>query len=174
MLVHYFVEVDRPFEETATVLLKLLGGLSEAADISYREGEELRAQVGINCPRVHKTVRLEVGEPLGRADQTTIPLHWEAVGATGLFPTMDADLTLAKVGPRITQLSFRGSYEPPLGTLGLALDRTLHRIAEVTVKRFTDRLGSALVAWPPEMPVASDPSSVPPGHVGNMPTSGST
>jgi hypothetical protein len=160
MLVYYFVEIARPFGEAAAVLSNLLGGLSEAADISYREGEELRAEVGIAHPRVYKTVRLEVGDAISRPDQTTIPLHWEVIGGTGLFPAMDADLTLAKMGPRISQLSFRGSYEPPLHSLGAALDRILHRIAEATVKRFTDRLGTAVEAWPPEPPAKPGPMRI--------------
>jgi hypothetical protein len=166
MLVYYFAEVSRPYEEAESVLFKLLGGLSEAADIAYREGEDLRAQLGIHSQGFHKTVRLDVGEPLRREGQTTIPLRWEATGATGLFPAMQADLTLARLGPRISQLAFSGSYDPPLGALGLVLDRTLHRIAEATVKRFTDRLGAALVAWPPStpagFPVVAD-SSTPDG-----------
>lgn len=155
MLVYYFVEVARSFEDAESVLFKLLGGLSEAADIAYRQGEELRAQLGPHHAGPHKTVRMHVGEPLRREDQTTIPLRWEATGAATLFPSMQADLTLARLGPRITQLAFSGSYDPPFGAVGIALDRTLHRIAEATVKRFTDRLASALVAWPPSVPLGS-------------------
>ena len=153
MLVYYFVEVPRSFEDTESGLFELLDGLSEAAGIAYREGEELRAQLGLHAPGLHKTVRMDIGEALHREDQTTIPLRWEATGATSLFPAMRADLTLARLGPRITQLAFSGSYDPPLGAMGLALDRTLHRIAEATVKRFTDRLASSLVARAPSMPL---------------------
>jgi hypothetical protein len=155
MLVYYFVEIRRPFEESEPILLKLLDGFSEAADIAYREGEELHAQIGLRSPTFRRTVRLHVGAPLRGEDETSIPLTWEATGFSRLFPSMNADLTLARLGPRITQLAFSGVYDPPLGAFGEALDRrTLHRVAEATVKRFTDRLGSAVYAWPQAVPTA--------------------
>lgn len=149
MLVYYFVEIDRPFEEAEPILLRLLEGASDAADIAYREGEALRAQIGFGQPRIHKTVELRLGQALRGENQTSIPLAWEATGPTRIFPSMTADLTLARLGPRISHLALSGAYEPPLGALGKAVDRlTLHRLAEATVKRFTDRIASAVYAWP--------------------------
>jgi hypothetical protein len=115
MLVYSFVEVARPFEEAEPILEKLLDGASEAADIAYRRGEELLAEVGPYRRFLAKTVRVDTGEALRAEGETTIPLTWEATGAPGLFPRMEADVVLARMGPRHSHLSFRGSYEPPFG-----------------------------------------------------------
>ncbi|MGH9197747.1 MAG: hypothetical protein ACRD1T_18640, partial [Acidimicrobiia bacterium] len=115
MFVYYFVHVDRSFDEAKRVTLGLLDGFAEAADIAYREGEELRMRAGIGTKGIAKTVRLGVGSPFQHNGEVAIPLDWEATGSSGLFPTMDGELVLASIGPRMTQISFRGSYRPPLG-----------------------------------------------------------
>ena len=58
-----------------------------------------------------------------------------------------ADLVAARLVDNETQLSLRGSYTPPLGWVGEALDRALlHRVAESTVKEFVDRIASYTAA----------------------------
>jgi hypothetical protein len=60
---------------------------------------------------------------------------------------MEADLKIEPLGPDLTQLSFEGSYEPPLGVPGAALDRwALHRVAEASVKNLVDRVAQDLDA----------------------------
>lgn len=150
MFVYYFLHVDRPLPEAQPILLKLLDGISEAADIAYREGESLLMKAGPESRQVAKTVRLMVGTPLVLEEfETVIPLSWEATGTPGLFPKLDAELRLASVGPHLCKLSLQGSYQPPLGALGRVLDRALlHRVAEATIKHFVDRVGAAIVGWP--------------------------
>jgi hypothetical protein len=143
MLVYYIVEVDAPFAEAEKALLKQLAALSGSARLAYREGERLGAKVGLAAPFA-KTVRIDVGEPIRSEDHTIVPLTREATGPTGLFPKMEADLLLAPLGVDYSHLSFRGSYDPPFGLLGEAIDRILHRVAEGTVRRFTDRLAASL------------------------------
>ena len=58
---------------------------------------------------------------------------------------MLADLIVAPLGSTRAQLTFRGSYDPPLGPVGEVLDRALlHRVAESSVKAFMDRIANAL------------------------------
>lgn len=148
MFVYYFVHIDRPLEEVEGILPKLLDGMAEAADIAYREGERLLSKVGPGGP-VAKSVHLRVGSPARRGETTAFPLAWEATGTPGLFPRMEAEIVLAPLGPRLTRVTFEGSYSPPLGAVGRGLDRVLlHRVAEATVKHLVDRIGSALVGWP--------------------------
>ncbi len=147
MFVYYFVHVSRPFVEVEARLMDRLSLLGRFADAAYREGEQLRDKIGLGKDRqvVAKTVQLMVGTPLRAASQTTIPFAWEATGTPGLFPRLDADLVVAGVGPELCQLALRGSYAPPLGTLGRALDRAvLHRVAEASVKSFVDRIAEAV------------------------------
>lgn len=143
MFVYYFVHVRRPFNQVETSLLAHLNHLGPFADAAYREGEDLRDKVGLSRdhPVVAKTVQLLSGTPLRGAQQTTIPFAWEATGTPGLFPKLDADLIVAAVGPELSQIAMRGTYAPPLGPLGRALDRAvLHRVAEASVKSFIDRV----------------------------------
>jgi hypothetical protein len=76
-----------------------------------------------------------------------VPLEWWATGTPALFPRMEAELTVADMGGDLTQVRFQGSYEPPLGTVGRILDRTLlSRFAEASVKDFVDRVIAILAA----------------------------
>lgn len=151
MFIYYFVHVSRPNDESRRILLRLLDGISEAADIAYRKGESLLMKAGPEPGPVAKTVRLTVGIPLVLEDETVIPLSWQATGVTRLFPKLEAELRLAPVSDRVSKLSLQGSYQPPLGALGEALDRAvLHRVAESTIKHFVDRIGQAVVGWPQE------------------------
>jgi hypothetical protein len=149
MFVYYYVHLDRAPEEAEPVVSRLLDGVSEAAEIAYREGEELRMRAGIGGRTPAKTVRVEVGPTVHLNGAAAVPLTWEATGASGLFPRMEGELILAPLGPGNTQISFRGTYKPPLGAVGEVLDRALlHRVAEATVKNFVDRVRHAIVDWP--------------------------
>lgn len=78
-----------------------------------------------------------------------MPLKWSATGPTVLFPVMEADLEIAPLGAHQSQLSFSGSYDPPLGSVGRQLDRLLlHQLAEATVRALLKRLVSELLVEP--------------------------
>jgi hypothetical protein len=154
MFVQYFSHVERSHDEVERALLAAVDQLPRWAEGAYRSGEALRARIGpkTDPPLIAKTVRLEVGTPVRGEETATVPLAWEAAGTPGLFPRMSADLVVAPLGVDMTEVRFRGSYEPPLGTIGRALDRAwLHRLAEASVKNFVDRIVAA-VAKPPEEP----------------------
>jgi len=140
MFVQYFGVVERPFADVSRALLAMTNGMSRSATVAYRNGEALMARLS-GPGVVAKTVVLEVGAPIQDADRTSLPLAWWATGTPGLFPTMEADLTAAPMGPDITQVAFQGTYKPPLGIVGHVLDRALlHRFAESSVKDFVDRI----------------------------------
>lgn len=109
------------FEESKDIVLGLLDGISEAADIAYREGEQLRMRAGVGSKVIAKTVELQIGSAFHNNGEVAIPLRWEATGPTGLFPTMEAELILGRLEPRF---------------------------AEATVKHFVDRVGAAVIGWP--------------------------
>lgn len=147
MFIYYYAQVHQPFEKVEDRVCRLLSDLTGWADAAYRDGEELRARVGVGGKRgiIAKTVTLAVGRPVRTPHQTTIALSWKATGAPGLFPLMNADLTVARVGSDLAQLGFSGSYEPPGGAVGQAIDGALlHRIAESSVKGFVDRIAEGV------------------------------
>lgn len=140
----YFGVVERPFAEVEAGLVHMGDGLGDSAAVAYRHGEDLLASI-VGPGGIAKTVRLEVGEPLRAETRVSLPLSWTATGPSSLFPTMHADLSITSMGPSLTQVAFHGSYTPPLGVVGRLLDRAvLHRLAELSVKDFVDRVIAAL------------------------------
>jgi hypothetical protein len=147
MFVYYYGHVPGGAGEVGEVLLDVLRNRPEMADIAYRQAEELRTRVGPGFP-LAKAVRLEVGEPILGPGDIRITVSWVATGASGLFPRLDGELVVSEVGSELTQIVFRGSYDPPLGGVGEAVDRVLlHRLAEATVKRFVDAVIAAVSDW---------------------------
>lgn len=145
MFVQYFGLVSVSFEIAERRLLGLIDGLGESADLAYRHGEDLLARIGGGEGKVAKTVVLDLGQPTRGDTQTTLPLSWWATGTPFLFPTMDAELVLASMGPELTQVGFQGTYKPPIGPVGRVLDNMVfHRYAEASVKHFVDRVVEGL------------------------------
>jgi hypothetical protein len=144
----YFVEIPMPAEDVLAAIVGAPDRLAGLATGAAEHGEGLLAEVGFgSVVRVHRRVSIEVHEPISLATTTVLPLRWEVEGvAPGLFPSMDADLEIAPLGPVTTQVAISARYTPPLGTLGRAIDRAvLHRVAEATLKDFMDRLRAALL-----------------------------
>lgn len=145
MFVQYYGIVERPFVEVEHQLLDLGDALAGPADSAYRLGERLVVKIGGGG--VAKTVLLDLKTPLRGAGTTSVPVEWWATGTPGLFPRMEAELTVAEMGDTLTQVRFQGTYQPPLGPVGRVLDRTLFgRFAEASVKDFVDRVIAILTA----------------------------
>lgn len=149
MFIRYFLDLPMPFETLETALLAepetWLPGLARDAE---SRGERLLAEVGFavdDAHRLDKRVEIALGEPLRIPTKTILPMTWRATGVEGLFPSLEADLEVASLGPSRTQLSISARYRPPMGALGRALDRALlHRVAEATAKDFLDRVAEAV------------------------------
>ena len=150
MFIRYYLELSLPFEDVEEGLLAdpqvwLPGVAGEAQDM----GEQLLGEVGFSFEddrRLSKEVHIELGPPHRMPGKTLLPLSWKATGPERLFPSLDADLEIAALGWSRTQLSISARYRPPLGAVGKALDRVLHRVAEATIKDFLDRVGEGIGA----------------------------
>jgi hypothetical protein len=60
-----------------------------------------------------RLARVKFLPPVERPDTTTVGLRWEASDAmTGLFPVLDADITLALASEHTTTLTLSGVYRP--------------------------------------------------------------
>ena len=97
-----------------------------------------------------KLVEVHCRDLTATSDSAGLALRWEATGpGGGLFPALDADITLAPVGEHATVLALAGTYRPPLGAVGAVLDRAvLYRVASATVRDFLSRVADA-IAHPP-------------------------
>lgn len=146
MFVHYFTHVPLNVSEVEKRLDQFMNDLPEMADVAYREGEELRAKVGPWVEGFAKEVQLEIGNAEIHRTGIAYPITWTAVGATGLFPKLNAELLLAHVGRNLTRIALEGTYEPPLGFVGKMADRAiLGRYADAAVRNWLDKLAEALV-----------------------------
>ncbi|MFO7549504.1 MAG: hypothetical protein R6X29_11650 [Acidimicrobiia bacterium] len=145
MLVRYYVDVDRSLEEVERKLDVSRGDLGAWAAAAYREGEQVRARIGFGPGPLSKTVEMIIGDPMHGTETVTYPIVWRASGPVGLFPSMDAELVLAAMGPDRTHITFQGRYEPPLEAVGKLIDRAaMHRVAESTVRHLVERLAASL------------------------------
>lgn len=146
MFIEYSTKVKSGLADVEKSLDAIRANLEEWADVAYREGEHLRARVGPSAGFARE-VKLDIGIAEIHAYGLVYPVEWTAAEAALLFPDLTADLILSSRGHDVTELTLKGTYQPPLGTLGKLADRTvLHRVAEATVKDWMDRLAAALSA----------------------------
>ena len=96
-----------------------------------------------------KTVEIQSVPAYQRGSTTVVPLRWVATGALGgAFPVLDANLELTAEGSG-TELLVVGSYRPPFGAIGAAIDRlVLHGVAQATVRRFAAQLADVAAGDP--------------------------
>jgi hypothetical protein len=156
MFVRYFVELPVEPERVVAVLShdprEWLPGLARDA---HRRGDALLAEVGFGeRVRIEREVSAQLSSPIRSSSKTVFPLRWEASEHPGFFPSLDADLEVAPLGPGRSQLAISARYVPPFRTLGRALDRAiLSRVAEATVKDFLDRVAESMLRPPGERAV---------------------
>jgi hypothetical protein len=143
-----YVVVARRFEEVGAQIAKGAGNwLPDMANDATGDGEKLLSELGFDLGkrRVARRIKVEIGAPKASAGLIFMPIRWRAATEAGLFPTLDGELEIASIGSARTQLGLSANYEPPLGVLGKIADRALfHRVAEVTVKDFLERIGERL------------------------------
>jgi hypothetical protein len=141
------VVMDVSFAVARARLADLMGKelLRSASEDAYGAGITGLARVGPlglgKVVQVHARPLAETGGHAGLA------IRWEATGpGGGLFPALDADITLVRTG-QTTLLVLAGVYRPPLGPLGVALDRAaLHGVAAATVRNFLGRLAASITS----------------------------
>jgi hypothetical protein len=128
--------------------LALSGMLASASEDAYGEGVTELVRVGPlgAGPVTSKLVEVRFRNLLEHGDEAGLAVRWEATGASGaLFPALDADVTVTPADGQSAMLRLAGSYRPPLGALGTALDRALlHRIATATIRTFLNRIAAAI------------------------------
>ena len=142
-----FDYVNQPFEPVREALLADARGIfSRATNVASARTQRIASALRLNVAGIEigKEIEIEVcgsfenERPAPAAGhETHIELRWSAVGDATLFPTMTADLAIYPLSSRETQLDLTGSYEPPLGFLGGAIDALVgHRVAEACVHQF--------------------------------------
>ena len=144
--VRSFEYVNHPYERVREALLSdTLGTFRSATRAAADRVSSVAAALRANVAglEVSTEIDISVGETeetprkLGRPPSLHIPSEWKARTRPRLFPLMQARLSVYPLTGSETQLDFEGSYEPPLGPVGSAIDAALgQRIAEASVHRF--------------------------------------
>jgi hypothetical protein len=129
--------------------------LDAASEQSYGDGITVLLRVGPlgSVSGVSRLVEARFRDLVMHGDMAVLTLRWEASGqGGGLFPALDADITLVPADADTTKLRLDGTYRPPLGAFGERLDRAiLHRVATATIQSFVAQVATAI----------TDPASVP-------------
>jgi hypothetical protein len=89
--------------------------LLDASRVAYEEGLTSLIRTGPTSADAAESrlARVKFLPPVERPDTTTVGLRWEASDpATGLFPVLDADITLAVASEHTTTLTLSGVYRP--------------------------------------------------------------
>jgi hypothetical protein len=154
------VVLDVSFAVARARLADLMGKelLRSASEDAYGAG--ITGLVRVGPLGLGKVVRVHVRQLAETGRHAGLAIRWEATGpGGGLFPALDADITLVRAG-QTTLLVLAGVYRPPLGPLGVALDRAaLHGVAAATVRNFLGRLAASITS--PGAEPQSAPGAVP-------------
>lgn len=141
-----FDYVNQPYESVRDALHdNAVGMLQNATRAAASRAHAVASGLHVNVGGVEVgaeiviTVHSVENDPKGPLDKpaTRLRLEWEAAKAPRLFPLMKGEMSAYALSSTETQLDFEGTYEPPLGLVGSALDAAVgHRIAEASVQRF--------------------------------------
>jgi len=137
------------------------GWLLSASEDAYGAGITGLSRVG--ALGVSRVVRVQARELAERDGSAGLAIRWEVTGpGGGVFPVLDADITLLPSGEQATLLTLAGAYRPPLGSLGQALDRAiLHRVAAATIRNFLNRVAADMTGQPRTAEAGTGPLPLP-------------
>ncbi len=147
--------VTVPYATVRDALRADARGLFQRATVSAaRRAEDLVATLHVEVGALHigadvAIVIKGVTEDISAlGDRTTrVELAWTASRGAGLFPAMEATLSVYPLSAGETQLDLHGRYRPPLGPVGNAFDAILgHRVAQASVLRFVQEIAARLNA----------------------------
>jgi hypothetical protein len=97
------------------------------------------------APVASQLVEVRLKGPVKRDDTRAVWLRWEAAGeASGLLPTLDADMVLAAEGEDKTRVTLNGYYESPLDGLPDSERSLLHHLASATIRTLLQNVADAL------------------------------
>lgn len=106
--------------------------------------------LAVHLRDLHATVAGEVRVPVEidideRAARWECGLKIRAIGSEGFFPTFTGTMSVTPVGAH-SEIWLQGTYEPPLGAIGAALDRTvLRHAAQRSLESFLTRIRTEIL-----------------------------
>ena len=146
---HCYDYVNQPFELVRSAVLADTQALLKRAT---SRGGNSKLHVGLLGLEIGAEIETELGTVLEHQESpqrptTTIELAWRSRRGAAWFPVMNAHLAIYPLSPTETQLELSGTYKPPLGLLGDAVDAVaLRRIAQEAVATFVREVATHLRA----------------------------
>jgi hypothetical protein len=141
MLVRVTAEVGHPVEKVEG-LLERPPQFWLPLEPDTTNGAPLILDLGLRLDghRLSRRVELTIGERLRYGKGLRIRILWSDLSRPGLFPVLDGEIEVNALGPEVTELALRASYQPPFGAAGVILDRAaMHHIAQASVADFWQR-----------------------------------
>ena len=133
----------------------LLARMSEGA---YGDGLTCLVRVGPvgDAPGTSELVKVHFREVVTRGESAVLALRWEATGPDGgLFPVLDADVSLVPAGGLSTRLLLAGVYRPPPAALGASPGKAVFDgMADATVRSLLARVADTLAH--PQKPAGAE------------------
>ncbi len=118
------------------------GRLGEVSGHAYAAGLAVLARAGPlgDLRGLAHTMQVRLSAPHGQKTGVAYALRWEATDpAGGLFPVLDANLSLIGVDAGHARLAITACYRPSPGTRGVQPDRVLlGRMARTTLRSLLD------------------------------------
>ena len=143
---HCYEYVNQAYDRVReAILADPLALFQRATNAAVGRAQDVATQLRVNVGAVeigtgvaiHVSSVASDTHPALHVPLTRLRLEWKAVQSAGLFPSMEAELSVYPLSSSETQLDLRGEYRPPLGLVGTAVDSViLHRVAEASVHRF--------------------------------------
>lgn len=155
--------VNRPYAEVRDALFAgPLTVFRHATAAARPRGEpgavELHAKAGpftIDQELAFEVLAIEDGRSPDGTPGERILVQWKSLRHPALFPLMKATLRIYPLTTTETQLELDGTYDPPFGWLGDAVDAlAMHGVAEQSVNRFVRDVAAFLRA-----PVSAPPAA---------------
>lgn len=160
------VLLDVSFPAARDRLASLIRGglLGSASAQAY--GEEITGQARFgppgSAPGPPRLVQVRFQHLTASGDSSRVALRWEAAGpGGGLFPALDADITLAPAGEQAATLTLTGVYRSPPGIAGPELNRAIvPRSATATIQAFLHYVVEAIALAGEPGTEAADPETL--------------
>jgi len=150
---HCYEYVNVEYEKVKDALARdALGLFQRATGSATSRARELAAtlRVAVGALELGADVKIAVRSVNERTSalgdrKTELQIAWTAASAAGLFPSMEATLSIYPLSAHETQIELDGAYRPPLGTVGHAIDAVVgHRVAEASVLRFVQDIAGRI------------------------------
>lgn len=142
--------VSFPVAEARLADLARRGGLLSASEVAYGAGAAVLGRFGApgSETMAPMLVRVRFRDLIARPDSSHLALRWEAAEpGGGLFPALDADITLSPAGEHATTLALAGVYRVlPGNTHGVPDPAAVRPAAEETIRTFVTLMTAAIAA----------------------------